>query len=41
ACAVRLHAWAACQAGQFLVIQTCQPICERPKLVPGACVRWS
>ena len=36
---------AACQAGLFLVIQTCQPICERPELVPGACVnsdwmRW-
>ena len=28
ACAVRLHAWAACQAGLFLVIRTCQPICE-------------
>jgi hypothetical protein len=45
ACAVRLHAWAACQAGLFLMIQTCQPIGERPKLVPGACVnsdwmRW-
>jgi hypothetical protein len=45
ACAVRLYAWAACQAGLFLEIGTCQPICERPKLVPGACVnsdwmRW-
>ena len=40
-----LQAWAACQAGLFLVIGTCQPICERPELVPGACVnsdwmRW-
>ena len=26
ACAVRLHVWAACQAGLFLVIRTCQPI---------------
>jgi hypothetical protein len=42
---VRLHPWAACQAGLFLVIRTCQPISDRPELVPGACVnsdwmRW-
>jgi hypothetical protein len=40
ACAVRLHAWAACRNW------ICQPICDRPELVPGACVisdwmRWS
>ena len=39
------HAWAACQAGLFLVIWTCQPIGDRPELVPGVCVnsdwmRW-
>lgn len=38
ACAVRLHAWAARQAGQFLVIRTCQPIGDRPELLPGTCV---
>jgi hypothetical protein len=38
ACAVRLHAWAACQAGLFLVIWTCQPIGDLPELMPGACV---
>jgi hypothetical protein len=42
---VRLHAWAACQAGLSLVIRTCQLIGDRPELVPGACVisdwmRW-
>ena len=45
ACAVRLHVWAACQAGLFLMIQTCQPIGGQPEVVPGACVnsdwmRW-
>jgi hypothetical protein len=45
ACTVRLHVWAACQAGLFLVIRTCQPIRDLPELVPGACVnsdwmRW-
>ena len=39
ACTVWLHAWAACQAGLFLVIRTCQPTWA------GACVnsdwmRW-
>jgi hypothetical protein len=39
--AVRLHAWAACQAGLFLMIRTV----SLPELVPGACVnsdwmRW-
>jgi hypothetical protein len=43
--AVRLYTWAACQAGLFLVIQTCQPIGDQPELVPGVCVnsdwmRW-
>jgi hypothetical protein len=42
---MRLHVWAACQAGPFLVIWTCQPIGDRLELVPGACVnsdwmRW-
>jgi hypothetical protein len=42
---VRLHVQAACQAGLFLEIRTCQPICNQPELVPGACVnsdwmRW-
>jgi hypothetical protein len=41
ACAVRLHVWAACQAGLFLMIQTG----DQPELLPGACVisewmRW-
>jgi hypothetical protein len=45
ACAVRLHVWAACQDGLFLMIRTCQPICEQPELEPGVCVnsdlmRW-
>jgi hypothetical protein len=41
-CAVRLHAWAACLAGLVLVNRTCQPIVDRPELVPGACdwMRW-
>ena len=36
---------AACQAGLFLVIRTCQPIGDGLELVPGTCVnsnwmRW-
>jgi hypothetical protein len=43
--AVRLPVWAACQAGLFLVMGTCQLISDLPEFVPGVCVnsdwmRW-
>ena len=33
-------AWAACRARLSLVIRTCQPIGDRPELVPGVCVNY-